>query len=1164
MAQGPTYSPVFPFLLTSFFFPSYCHSPGRRWRRRGRQRAGEAVGGGRSCLAAQEGAETGLNELARPRGRMLIALRTTSLKQRYIRIPEFLMQFTCMAGQGSQKKKSCDWSKRYVDHLNGKMKCFHLQMSANFGHSMTIPNKFLDHFGGTLSRTIELVSPKGIMYIVKVTEHMNKTILQCGWEAFVDAHHIEENDSLLFRHIENSRFEVLILDSDGCEKVFTCAGIKKTSSVQERNAAPVDISRSTHDETTQSSGSKKFVRCQRASDSQRGKTAKLAETSSSGESGEEGTDSSTSEDESSYELDDPQMPPGRNYVLSRWTSLSEAQEEKVDMLVQDIQPEIPVFVAIMKHSNVNSRRACLVIPKRYASAHFPLESQTITLQRQGKNKKWYPMFYIRKDGSGYMLYGCWKNFVRDNHVKEGDMCIFHLTKFTGGEFGATVHLLRETKSGSLGSFHTSHKRFDLRDGRTWPKVTGVRRVSSRPYLTADRVSLTEEQVRKVEEVVHSIQSEGPMYVSIMNKSNVGTDGLYIIIFGRQFATRYLPEGEQTLTLLMTGKSNAWQVKMRPRSGDAQMITTGWRHFVHDNHLQIEDICLFQLMNDETNQISDLASPGASLGLGKLGTHQASSSTSGPEKRNCCSGKSPFKTTIPNPEMKKYCDCCKRYVDHSNGKMKCFHRQMSANFEHSMFLDQFGGKISRTVELESPKGNVYVVKVSKHMNKTVLQCGWEAFVDAHQIEENDSLLFRHIENSRRASGVQERNADPIDVSSSTHDDTVQSSGGERFARSESGSDSQHREEAKESSSSEHESSYDLVDPQIAPMPGYVLSRGTNLSQAHEEKLDMLVQEIRPEIPLYVTTMKHSNVNSHHASLVIAKHYACAYFPHTSQTITLKWHGKNRKWHPKFYIRKDQVGYILHGRWIDFVRHNHVKEGDICIFHLKNFNGRKFRATVHLLRETIPHSFGALHIPKRFESRNGRMRLKMTDDRRVSSTECRRGTMEPSTTNVKKEADNEQCNNGQGKRQEPLNFDVSVGSSKPYLTADRVSLTEEQFMKVEENVHSIQSEGPIYVSIMNKSNVGTDGLYIITLGRQFAIRYLPEGEQTLTLLTTGTGKAWQVKMRPRSGDARMFTLGWRDFVRDNRLQTEDICLFQLMKNSERGLAMKVHIIRHNERS
>lgn len=148
-----------------------------------------------------------------------------------------------------------------------------------------MPCKFVNHFGGDFSGTIKLQSPNGILYVVEVTKCKNKTVLRCGWEAFVDAHHIEENDSLLFRHIENSRFEVLILDSDGCEKVFTCAGIKKTSSVQERNAAPVDISRSTHDETTQSSGSKKIVRCQRASDSQRGKTAKLAETSSSGESG---------------------------------------------------------------------------------------------------------------------------------------------------------------------------------------------------------------------------------------------------------------------------------------------------------------------------------------------------------------------------------------------------------------------------------------------------------------------------------------------------------------------------------------------------------------------------------------------------------------------------------------------------------------------------------------------------------------------------------------------------------------------------------------------------------------------------------------------------------------------------------------------------------------
>ena len=140
-----------------------------------------------------------------------------------------------------------------------------------------IPNKFLNQFGGKISRTVELESPKGNVYVVKVSKHMNKTVLQCGWEAFVDAHHIEENDSLLFRHIENSRFAVLILDSDGCEKVFSCSGKRRASGVQERNADPIDVSSSTHDDTAQSSGGERFARSESGSE-----TAKLAATCSSG------------------------------------------------------------------------------------------------------------------------------------------------------------------------------------------------------------------------------------------------------------------------------------------------------------------------------------------------------------------------------------------------------------------------------------------------------------------------------------------------------------------------------------------------------------------------------------------------------------------------------------------------------------------------------------------------------------------------------------------------------------------------------------------------------------------------------------------------------------------------------------------------------------------
>lgn len=149
-----------------------------------------------------------------------------------------------------------------------------------------IPNKFMDHFGGKISRTIELESPDGNTYVVEVSKNLSKKSPCHGWEAFLDAHHIEENDSLLFRHIKNSRFEVLVLDSDDCEKVFSCVGIKVTCNVQERSSDYDDISNSSYADTTKSSGSKEFASCERVHSSHPRKTAKTpAKYSSSEDSG---------------------------------------------------------------------------------------------------------------------------------------------------------------------------------------------------------------------------------------------------------------------------------------------------------------------------------------------------------------------------------------------------------------------------------------------------------------------------------------------------------------------------------------------------------------------------------------------------------------------------------------------------------------------------------------------------------------------------------------------------------------------------------------------------------------------------------------------------------------------------------------------------------------
>lgn len=53
-----------------------------------------------------------------------------------------------------------------------------------------------------------------------------------------------------------------------------------------------------------------------------------------------------------FESDDLQTRPVADYVLARRSYLSKAQMERVTAIIQKIQPEIPVYVAIMQKSNL--------------------------------------------------------------------------------------------------------------------------------------------------------------------------------------------------------------------------------------------------------------------------------------------------------------------------------------------------------------------------------------------------------------------------------------------------------------------------------------------------------------------------------------------------------------------------------------------------------------------------------------------------------------------------------------------------------------------------------------------------------------------------------------------------------------------------------------------
>ncbi|KAL6890222.1 hypothetical protein ACP4OV_008985 [Aristida adscensionis] len=407
--------------------------------------------------------------------------------------------------------------------------------------------------------------------------------------------------------------------NDGCKDVYSCGGIKNIPCVREKKVHHVDIcSSSRHDTTESSDSSERFDESQ--SSSCHWKIVKVATASLSHEdSGEE-----ISSESVYLESDDHQAPPGPDYVLSSGSCLSEAEEERVVAFIQETKPEITAFVAVMGKSNVQPPGPFLGISKEYAYAHFPDESTDVTLERPGESKKWYPRFYKRDKSRKYMLTGKWLDFILDNHVQEGDICLLLPTK-DGRRSVFTVYLLRTTSTHSRGgarlqrigqclagsSAKTSeihieestngehicvesrmdeitHKSLDSEDGAD---------PSQPPYVVACRNDLSKAQKKIVEERVRAIQSKVPIYVAVMKNNNAGNAQRWMLELGARYASVHLPAEARTVVLQCRNKR--WETQMVIHNGRRWFLNGGWTKFARDNGLRVGDFCLFELKKNES-------------------------------------------------------------------------------------------------------------------------------------------------------------------------------------------------------------------------------------------------------------------------------------------------------------------------------------------------------------------------------------------------------------------------------------------------------------------------------------------------------------------------------------------------------------------------------------
>ncbi|GJN24053.1 hypothetical protein PR202_gb11764 [Eleusine coracana subsp. coracana] len=265
------------------------------------------------------------------------------------------------------------------------------------------------------------------------------------------------------------------------------------------------------------------------------------------------------------------------------------------------------------------------ISKEYAFAYFPHESTKVTLQMPGISKTWHPLFYKRNENRKNFLMGRWLDFVRDNNVQEGDLCLLEPTK-DEGRSTFTVYLLRASATHATSG--NDFQRVGPYPGQSIAKIvsevnikeepTNAKHVSSErvmhvishespesedsddpipiPYIVPCRHDLSKSQKKIVEERVRAIRSEVPIYVTVMKNNNAGAAQRWMLELGVRYAAEYLPATGETMVLQRMGKT--WNTQMVIHNGRRWFLNGGWTKFAKDNGLRVGDICLFELKQNE--------------------------------------------------------------------------------------------------------------------------------------------------------------------------------------------------------------------------------------------------------------------------------------------------------------------------------------------------------------------------------------------------------------------------------------------------------------------------------------------------------------------------------------------------------------------------------------
>ncbi|XP_020211029.2 B3 domain-containing transcription factor VRN1-like [Cajanus cajan] len=403
---------------------------------------------------------------------------------------------------------------------------------------LRIPRNFVNKCWEGISNPILLLLPNGAKWEINWKTLDADVWLVDNWKKFVLFYSLDQNHLLVFRYVGMSRFQVVILNQSGLEIGYplmeeTLHGEENGNSLLERKKAKSSLPLSPCSKKVKINPIKEPF-------SYSTKQVKTNLRKDLTQSVEDEVGCAKPKKRGRKRIMDADSRCLKSKAIQREKLLEKSESSVALRSAMAFHSENPFFIREMHPSYINNY--FLAMPRNFITAEELEEYDSIILWNS-EGKSWHVKFSLNRSSGQIFLKGRWKNFVEDNGLKVGNVCVFEQMQKLGISF--RVFIFRNPEESNPG-----------------------------PSMLSDS------------EFVGGHNSSGNQF-TIPIKSNQ----LYKKI-PASFLRHHDINNMNDVTLRVGKRS--WHVKV----DDYCRFTTGWSDFISQCNLEPGDLCHFELIDED--------------------------------------------------------------------------------------------------------------------------------------------------------------------------------------------------------------------------------------------------------------------------------------------------------------------------------------------------------------------------------------------------------------------------------------------------------------------------------------------------------------------------------------------------------------------------------------